>query len=265
MMTSRPAPVGGYSDGVSRALRLSSEELREIVRVEQNLGGKILLAFIRRREILLESAEHGILLVGSGFDPETMRLREFLGRNRVVHKWRQPEDSQTAEIMTAFDLGAGDTPIVFIGQERLSHPTVEQLADRLGLRRRTDKNQYDLVIVGAGPAGLAAAVYGASEGLHTLVLDKSSPGGQAAWSSRIENYMGFPEGLTGSDLAARGLIQSQKFGAEISVPAEVSVIEGGKGGHRLFLSSGEIIDARAVIVATGAQYQKLADPRLRAI
>ena len=136
------------------------------------------------------------------------------------------------------------------------------LADRLGLRRRSASgtNQYDLVIVGAGPAGLAAAVYGASEGLHTLLLDKAAPGGQAAWSSRIENYMGFPEGLTGSDLAARGLIQAQKFGAELSVPAQVTTIKSSGSGHQLLLQSGETIEARAVLVATGANYQKLDVP-----
>ena len=113
MMTGRPAPVGAYADGETTALRLSAEELREVVRVEQDLGGKILLAFIRRREILLETTESGILLVGSSFDPETMRLREFLGRNRVVHRWRKPEDPETADIMAGFELGAADTPLVF--------------------------------------------------------------------------------------------------------------------------------------------------------
>lgn len=260
VMSGRPAPVGGYADGETRLLQLSAEDLREVVRVEQNLGGKILLAFIRRREILLESEDHGVLIVGSAFDPETMALRTFLGRNRVVHRWKQPEDEQTAEVLSAFGLTVADTPIVFLGNQRLLHPTVEDLGTRLGIRRDTDHRQYDLVIVGAGPAGLAAAVYGASEGLHTLLLDREGPGGQASWSSRIENYMGFPEGLTGSDLAARGLIQAQKFGAELSVPASVDRIECADHGQRLFLQTGETIDARAVIVATGATYQKLDIP-----
>jgi thioredoxin reductase (NADPH) len=262
-LTGRPAPVGGYADGETRALVLSADQIREVVRVAQDLGGKILLAFIRRREILLESTEHGLLIVGSQFDPQTIAIRQFLGRNRVVHRWRRPEDPETAEIMAAFGLRAKDTPLVFIGQERLSHPSVEELADRLGVRRHTDKNEYDLVIVGAGPAGLAAAVYGASEGLNSLVLDRSAPGGQASWSSRIENYMGFPEGLTGADLAARGLIQAQKFGAEISVPGDVIGIEAEGVGYRLALSSGEIVGARAVLIATGAQYQKLNVPGFR--
>jgi thioredoxin reductase (NADPH) len=264
VMTGRPAPVGAYADGSTRALRLSAEEVREVVRVEQDLGGKILLAFIRRREILLESSDHGVLVVGSGFDPETLRIREFLGRNRVVHRWRDPEEEETARIMRAFRLTAADTPLVFLGRERLSHPSVEELADRLGVRRRMDcEHQYDLVIIGAGPAGLAAAVYGASEGLHTLLLDRAAPGGQASWSSRIENYMGFPEGLTGSALAARGLVQAQKFGAEISIPVEVcgvEPVEGGRAGHRLGLSTGENVGARAVLIATGAKYQRLDVP-----
>jgi thioredoxin reductase (NADPH) len=260
IMTGRPAPVGGFADGTTRALRLSAENIREVVRVEQDLGGKILLAFIRRRERLLNSAEHGALLIGSRFDPETQNIREFMGRNRVVHRWRQPEDDSIVDVMKAFDFTVKDTPIIFLGTERLVHPTIEELADKLGVRRATSKGQYDLVIVGAGPAGLAAAVYGASEGLYTLLADRSAPGGQASWSSRIENYMGFPEGLTGSDLAARGLIQAQKFGAEVTVPAEVNHIECDTSGHCLHLSSGDVILARAVIVASGARYQKLAVP-----
>ena len=260
MMTGRPAPVGAYADGETRVLRMSADDVRKLVRLEQDLGGKILLAFIRRREILLQSTEHGLLIVGSSYDPETMRIREFLGRNRVVHRWRQPEDPETSDIMAAFHLTASDTPLVFINTEWLSHPSIDYLAQKLGVQKKTDKRQYDLVIVGAGPAGLAAAVYGASEGLLTLMLDRSAPGGQASWSSRIENYMGFPEGLTGSDLAARGLIQAQKFGAEISIPADVVSIEAAKAGHLITLQSGESIGARAVIVATGATYQKLDIP-----
>ena len=124
----------------------------------------------------------------------------------------------------------------------------------------SEHTQERAVVVGAGPAGLAAAVYGASEGLHTLLLDRAGPGGQASWSSRIENYMGFPEGLTGSDLAARGLIQAQKFGAHISVPAEVCKIDCRPNGQQVHLATGEVVDARAVLVATGANYQKLNVP-----
>ena len=260
LMSGRPAPVGGYADGETRVLRISAERLREIVRVEQNLGGKILAAFIRRREILLESEEHGVLLIGSAFDPEAISIRTFLGRNRVVHRWKRPEDQATEEILTAFGLTAADTPLVFLGNRRISHPTIEGLGTELGIRIETNERKYDIVIIGAGPAGLAAAVYGASEGLHTLLLDRSGPGGQASWSSRIENYMGFPEGLTGTELAARGLIQAQKFGAEISVPGNVTKIDCGEHGHQIHLATGETIDARAVIVATGATYQKLDVP-----
>ena len=260
VMSGRPSPIGGYAEGETRVLQISAENLREVVKVEQDLGGKILLAFIRRRETLLESSEHGVLLVGSTFDPETQHIREFLGRNRVVHRWRQPEDPQTADILKAFNLSAKDTPILFVGQQRLTHPKLETVADQLGIRSQTDKGHYDLVIIGAGPAGLAAAVYGASEGLNTLLLDRLAPGGQASWSSRIENYMGFPEGLTGSDLASRGFIQAQKFGAQCSIPADVTKIECDKLAHQIHLATGETISARAVLVATGANYQKLPIP-----
>jgi thioredoxin reductase (NADPH) len=260
VMTGRPAPVGGYADGETRILQLAAPDVRQVIRVEQDLGGKILIAFIRRREILLETAEHGLLVIGSGYDPETQKIREFLGRNRVVHRWRQPEDEETATLMKAFDLTVEDTPLVIVGHDKFSHPDIDTLARRLKILLNTSENQYDLVIVGAGPAGLAAAVYGASEGLQTLLLDRSAPGGQAAWSSRIENYMGFPEGLTGSDLAARGLLQAQKFGAHISVPGDVEKIESGPGGHQVILKSGEVVTARSVIVASGARYKKLDVP-----
>ena len=260
VLSGRPAPVGGYAKGSARLLQVSAEALREIVRVEQDLGGIVLLAFIRRRELLLNMTGRGLLLVGSAMDPETMRIRQFLGRNRVLHRWEQPEESGTARLLEGFGLGVADTPMVFLANQRLSKPTLEDLGERLGIRLHVDARQYDLVIIGAGPAGLAAAVYGASEGLHTLLLDRTAPGGQASWSSRIENYMGFPEGLTGSDLAARGLVQAQKFGTDISIPGEVANIECGPVGHRIHLRTGETIDARAIIVATGATYQKLPIP-----
>ena len=260
LMSGRPAPIGGYADGETHVVVLSAETLRDLVRVEQNLGGKILSAFIRRREILLSSENHGIILIGSALDPETIALRTFLGRNRVVHRWDKTEDETTSSLLKAFGYTPADTPLVLLGSRRMVHPTIEELADTLGTRIETDKQQYDVVIVGAGPAGLAAAVYGASEGLKTLLLDYSGPGGQASWSSRIENYMGFPEGLTGSDLAARGLVQAQKFGAHISVPADVSKVECVGSGHQVHLKTGEVIDARAVLVSTGANYQKLNIP-----
>lgn len=260
VMSGRPALISCYADGETVVLQLSAEDVREVVRVQQDLGGKILLAFIRRRALLLETTDHGVTIVGSAFCPLTNRIREFLGRNRVVHQWKKPEDPETDDLLKAFGITVEDTPFVFLGNVRLSHPTLEELADRLHIRRKSNEKQYDLVIVGAGPAGLAAAVYGASEGLNTLMLDRAAPGGQASWSSRIENYMGFPEGLTGSDLASRGLIQAQKFGTDISIPADVQAIDCGKLGHEIFLTNGERIDARAVIIATGANYQRLLVP-----
>lgn len=260
LMTSRPAPVGGYAVGPTEALRLSAESVREVVRVEQELGGKLLLAFIRRRDILMGLPNHGILVIGSNLDPATLSIRQFLGRNRVVHQWKKPEDEETQEILKAFGLAASDMPIVFVQGHRLIQPTIETLAEVVGVRRTAQRRTYDLVIIGAGPAGLAAAVYGSSEGLQTLLLDKSAPGGQASWSSGIENYMGFPEGLTGSDLASRGLVQAQKFGTEISIPEEAVSIECGENGHLVKLADGEQISTRAVILATGASYQKLDIP-----
>jgi thioredoxin reductase (NADPH) len=259
-LNGRPAPVGGFADNVTNVLQISADSLREVVRVEQNLGGKILAALISRSELLLDAGTHGLMLIGSPLDPHTTAIRTFLGRNRVVHRWMQAEEEQTAEIMRAFGLTAADTPIILLGNQRIIHPTIDDLGSRLGVRTDTDHTNYDLVIVGAGPAGLAAAVYGASEGLSTLILDRAGPGGQASWSSRIENYMGFPEGLSGSDLASRGLVQAQKFGAKLSVPADVLEIKCLQSGQQIHLATGESIDARAVILASGANYQKLDIP-----
>lgn len=260
VLTGRPAPIGAYALGKTKTLQISAEDVREIVRVEQNLGGKILLAFIRRRHLLLELPNHGVILIGSSLDPETTKIREFLGRNRVVHQWRDPEDPETGQMLEAFGIEVQAMPFLFLGDIQLVTPTLDEIADKLRLRRTNREETFDLVIIGAGPSGLAAAVYGSSEGLKTLMVDRAAPGGQAAWSSRIENYMGFPEGLTGSDLASRGILQAQKFGAEISIPSEVVDIDSCSAGHLLTLTTGEEIGTRAVILATGAKYQKLPIP-----
>jgi thioredoxin reductase (NADPH) len=263
LLTGRPAPVGGVAATPVRLLQLGAEEMRELVRIDQDLGAVFVLAFMRRRELLLQVNTYGMQLIGSRFDPHTQAIRTFMGRNRILHRWQTLEDGETGAILTALGLGPESTPLLVTGDRVYVQPTVEQLADCLNLRRSMDQNHYDLVIIGAGPAGLAAAVYGASEGLRTLMVDRSAPGGQASWSSRIENYMGFPEGLTGAELAARGFLQAQKFGAEVSIPDEVVRMECGEPDHALMFASGQMVYARAVLVASGATYQRLDVPGFR--
>ena len=260
LLSGRSAPVGGVAAAPVTLLQLGAEDIRELVRVDQDLGATFILAFMRRRELLLQENTYGMLLIGSRFDPDTQAIRTFLARNRILHRWQTLEDGESAQILRTLGLGPESTPLLSSASDVYVRPSVEDIANCLGIRRSVDKNQYDLVIIGAGPAGLAAAVYGASEGLRTLMVDRAAPGGQASWSSRIENYMGFPEGLTGSELAARGYLQAQKFGAEISIPADVVAMTCSDTGHELTLRSGEVFNARAVLIATGATYQKLNVP-----
>ena len=172
-------------------------------------------AFIARRQLLLGSGSFtGLRVIGSRYSRDTFRVRDFLAKNRVPFTWLDLEaDPQVQELLKQFGLAEADTPVVAWGRKLLlRNPSNRELAEALGLRRPLEQVVYDLVVVGAGPAGLAAAVYGASEGLRTVVLERSGPGGQAGRSMRIENYLGFPTGITGAELAERAVLQANKFG-----------------------------------------------------
>src|SRR5438477_11781233 len=167
--------------------------------------------------------------MGTRWTPSSHQLKEFLGRNQVPYQWTDVEiaapDKEVQQLIPNVDLKSGSLPLVVLqGGEVLANPPVDELASRIGLRTRAQTTFYDFVIVGGGPAGLAAAVYGASEGLKTLLVERSAPGGQAGMSSRIENYLGFPSGLSGSDLARRAVAQATRFGAELLTPQEVSAL-----------------------------------------
>ena len=246
-------------------LAVPAEILRRVIATEPELSDKILAAFMARRAALLAGAAVFIRVVGSRFSPETMRIREFLTRTRLPHEWLDPDaDSRVDEIVRAFSLEPSDLPIVIATGEVLRRPTPGELASYLGLTlENLPDRSFDLVIVGGGPAGLAAAVYGASEGLHTLGVDMIAPGGQAATSSRIENYFGFATGIPGAELTQRGLVQAEKFGARLSAPC-TAIALGEESGHlTLELSDGTVVAARAVIAATGARYRRLPVDRLQ--
>ncbi len=203
-------------------LAVPADVLRRVVATEPALSDKILAAFMARRTALLAGGAEFIRVVGSRFSPETMRIREFLTRTRLPHEWLDPDaDAQVDGIVRAFSLEPSDLPVVIATGKVLRKPTPGQLASYLGLTLdNLPDRSFDLVIVGGGPAGLAAAVYGASEGLHTLGLDMIAPGGQAGTSSRIENYFGFTTGIPGAELTQRGLVQAEKFGARLSAPCD---------------------------------------------
>ncbi len=226
------------------------------------LGELLLRAFIARRELLVASDFQGLRVLGAGSSRDTFRIRDFLARNQVPFTWIDMDhDPQVSELLLRFGLSEADTPVVINGSEPLlRNPSTRALADAIGVRRLLGKKVYDLVVVGGGPAGLAAAVYGSSEGLATAVIDATAPGGQAGTSSKIENYLGFPTGISGADLASRAILQAQKFGAQFSNPSQVVRLEFENDSPLVCLDDGQRVSTRCLLIATGANYRKLDVP-----
>jgi len=238
--------------------------LRRVIATLPALSDKILATFMARRADLLTDAAGGTRVVGSRFSPEAQQLREFLARTRVPYQWLDADaDPEVDRILREFRLEPSELPAVISSGTVLRRPTPGALSEYLGLTLgRLPDRCFDLVIVGGGPAGLAAAVYGASEGLRTLGVEMSTPGGQAGTSSRIENYFGFPTGISGGDLTQRGVVQAEKFGALLSAPC-AAVALGEEAGHLVVeLSDGTQVAGRSVIAATGARYRRLDVDRL---
>ncbi|MGO8824410.1 MAG: FAD-dependent oxidoreductase [Acidimicrobiales bacterium] len=240
------------------------ERLRQLMATKPQLGDTILAAFVARRTLLLTGAASAIRVIGSQFSPESLRVREFLARTRVPYEWLDPDrDSQVEELLRGFGISASELPVVIATGSVLRRPTPGDLASYLGLTIESlPERCFDLVVVGGGPAGLAAAVYGASEGLHTLAVEMTAPGGQAGASSRIENYLGFPMGVSGSELTQRAVIQAEKFGASLTVPCTAESLRNQAGHLVVGFSDGSDVAGRAVIAATGAAYRRLEASRL---
>ena len=240
------------------------ERLRALVTQDTVLGDIVLRAYLLRREMLIGLGA-GFQIVGSRFSPDSRSLREFAARNRLPHRWIDLEEDEAAEaLLNGLDVAPEETPVViWRGNQVLRNPSNEELAQMIGLRARSvAEDVCDLLVVGAGPAGLAAAVYGASEGLGTVALDAVATGGQAGTSPRIENYLGFPSGISGAELADRAEIQAEKFGARISVPAEATALDERDGYYVVRFDDGSEATARTVLITTGARYRKLDVPRL---
>ena len=245
-------------------LAIPRERLKEVVTEEPNLSDIILKAFLARRSYLMRTGV-GLRMIGSRHSGDATRLREFAARNRLPHVWIElEEDPEAAALLTEFGAKPSETPVtIWQGEEVLKNPTNAEFARTIGLKVDAPRQRtYDLVVVGAGPAGLGASVYGASEGLSTLALESIALGGQAGTSSRIENYPGFPAGLSGFELASRVLVQADKFGARTAVPEEAIALRREDGHYRIGLSEGGEVVARSVIAATGARYRRLDVPRL---
>ncbi len=262
ILTRRVTVVSAVARGETDVLEVAPADIRRLIAEDPGMGDVILQAFITRREQLLESGFQGVRVIGSRDSRDTYRIREFLSRNQVPMRWLDVDtDSGAAELLHHFGVGDDALPVVLcVGQAVLRNPSTRDLAQAVGLKRPIGTEVYDLVIVGAGPAGLAAAVYGSSEGLTTLLLDADSPGGQAGASNAIENYLGFPMGITGADLTRAATLQAQKFGARLSTPAPVTALDD-EGSHlTVRMDDGETASARCVLIATGADYRKLDVP-----
>ena len=257
-----------YLSGVVRdageVIQIPLERLREIVAEDKALSDVILGAFIARRAILIDVGT-GIKLIGSRFSPDSRRLREFLARNRMPHQWIDLEDDDDAEtLLTGLAIEPDQTPVVIAsGGEVLRNPSSAELGRAIGLGSRgAPPPLCDVVVVGAGPAGIAASLYAASEGLDVQAVEAVASGGQAGTSARIENYLGFPAGISGSELTQRAGIQALKFGSRLTVPAAAVALRSHPGQHEIALSNGEVATGRTVVIATGAQYRRLDVARL---
>jgi thioredoxin reductase (NADPH) len=268
MLAGKRSSLSGVMRGPGRVLRVPLAELRTVMAQEAELSELFLRAFLLRRAFLMKLGA-GLMLVGSSFDPNTRRLLQTFARSRIPMRWLNVETAPEAE-STLRNLGVrtSELPIVVVpGGPLLRNPSTSELRDALGGLGTdedlgapgggADDRTCDLLIVGGGPGGLAAAVYGASEGLTTTLAEGAAIGGQAGTSSRIENYLGFPAGLSGEELAARAMVQAQKFGVRMFLAAEAVALSSRPGRHEVTFGDGRTIGASALIIATGARYNRL--------
>jgi thioredoxin reductase (NADPH) len=263
LLSGSPAYLSAVVRDAGEVLQVPAAALRKLLAEDEELSNLILRAFMSRRSILIDIGA-GVKVVGSRYSQDTRRVRTFLARNRMPYHWMDLEDDEEAEaLLRGLGVSPCETPVVIGVEQVLRNPSNADIASLLGFGSRgAAPPMCDLIIVGAGPAGLAAAVYGASEGLDTQVIDKVAFGGQASTSARIENYLGFPTGISGSELAERAIIQASRFGARMVVPAKAVALHAENAHYAVELSDGSTVNGRTIIVATGAQYRKLDLPDL---
>ena len=260
LFNDRQILVTGRSGVDSRVVRVRRSDFRRMVSAEPDIGEIIMRAFILRRVGLIRHSQGGVVLIGPRRGADTLRLQRFLTRNGYPHRLLDTEADPGAEgFLECFEIRREHLPVVInVDEQVLRNPSNSFLADALGLTERIDPDHvHDVAVVGAGPAGLAAAVYAASEGLDTIIIEAVAPGGQAGTSSKIENYLGFPTGISGEALAGRAQVQAQKFGARIALSREVVGLDCDDTPFRLRLAGGLSLKARSIVIATGARYRTL--------
>jgi thioredoxin reductase (NADPH) len=271
IFTQRPSDVGCRACGATEVIRLGRDEVRRLAIISAGVGEKWMEAILRRSELVNARGVEGLRVLGGHLCPATLELREFFYRNGVPHRWIDTDDEANAPVIAEIERESHGGPLLFpviarVNKVLMQRPALEAVADRVGIHRTIEDKVFDTVIIGCGPAGLGAAVYAASEGLQTLVLDRVGPGGQAGASSRIENYTGFPAGLTGHELAMRSYLQALKFGAEFSAPCDVAAVRCLSGElHQVDMADGSVVKTKTVIVATGVSYRMLDVRGLRAL
>jgi len=249
----------------SNLLEIARSDLRRVMQNDAELGEILLRAFMLRRVYLVAHSVGDAVLIGSIHSADTLRLQSFLARNGHPHTYLDVErDPDVQVILDQFEVTTADIPVLICRSDLvLRNPTNAEAAACFGLNAGIDEGGvYDLIVIGAGPSGLAAAVYGASEGLNVLVVESTAPGGQAGSSSRIENYLGFPNGISGQDLARRAFVQAEKFGANIAVARSARTLKCGRPPYTVELDDGASVQGRSIIIAAGAQYRKLDLPNL---
>ena len=260
LFNDRAILVSGRAGGDTRLVRVKRADFRRLVGSEPDIGEIMMRAFILRRVGLIVHSHGSVVLIGPGHAARTLALQRFLTRNGYPHRLIDTDvDHDAGGFLDCFHITLDQLPVVISPNERAyRNPTIADLAEGLGLTETFDPARiYDVVIAGAGPAGLAAAVYGASEGLDTIVIEGVAPGGQAGTSSKIENYLGFPTGISGQALAGRAQVQAQKFGARLAISREVTGVVCDATPYVVKLAGGDSVQARAIIIATGARYRRL--------
>jgi len=260
ILSGRPILVRVRAKEAGEVIEIDREHLLQLVQADSELSDIFMRAFILRRVELILQELGDVVVLGSDHSPGTLRIREFLGRNGHPYSYIDLDrDAGVQDLLDHFHVAVNDVPVVICrGDMVLRNPTNDQIAEGLGFNEAIDQTAVrHVVIVGAGPAGLAAAVYAASEGLDVLVLEENAPGGQAGSSSKIENYLGFPEGISGQELATRAYSQAQKFGAQVMIARGAKMLKCDLKPYAIEIDHGSPVQARSVIIATGAQYRKL--------